>query len=91
MWWIIISILSAIILVCSYIIYNLYRKLVIAETVTSSYFNYLDRVSKVLEFVNSKVEELDSTDSFKSDDEIGFFFNEIKKLNSLLSDFTLTK
>ena len=64
MWWIIISILSAIILVCSYIIYNLHRKLVVAETVTSSY---------------------------KSDDEIGFFFNEIKKLNSLLSDFTLTK
>ena len=89
--WIIISILSAIILVCSYIIHNLHRKLVVAETVTSSYFNYLDRVSKVLEFVNSKVEELDSTDSFKSDDEIGFFFNEIKKLNSLLSDFTITK
>ena len=91
MWWIIISILSAIVLVCIYIIYNLYRKLIVAETVTSSYFNYLDRVSKVLEFVNSKVEELDSTDSFKSDDEIGFFFNEIKKLNSLLSDFTITK
>ena len=91
MWWIITSILSAIVLVCIYIIYNLYRKLIVAETVTSSYFNYLDRVSKVLEFVNSKVEELDSTDSFKSDDEIGFFFNEIKKLNSLLSDFTITK
>jgi len=91
MWWIITSILSAIVLVCIYIIYNLYRKLIVAETVTSSYFSYLDRVSKVLEFVNSKVEELDSTDSFKSDDEIGFFFNEIKKLNSLLSDFTITK
>jgi hypothetical protein len=91
MLWIIISILSAIILVCGYVIYNLHRKLVVAETVTSSYFSYLDRVSKVLEFVNSKVEELDSTDSFKSDDEIGFFFNEIKKLNSLLSDFTITK
>ena len=53
MWWIIISILSAIILVCGYIIYNLHRKLVVAETVTSSYFNYLDKVSKVLEFVSS--------------------------------------
>ena len=91
MFWIIISILSAIILVCGYVIYNLYRKLIVAETVTTSYFSYLDRVSKVLEFVNSKVEELDNNDSFKSDDEIGFFFNEIKKLNSLLSDFTLTK
>jgi hypothetical protein len=91
MWWIIITILIVIILIFSYIIYNLHRKLVIAETITSSYFNYLDRVSKVLEFVNNKVEELDSTDSFKSDDEIGFFFNEIKKLNSLLSDFTLRK
>jgi hypothetical protein len=91
MWWIIITILIVIILIFSYIIYNLHRKLVIAETITSSYFNYLDRVSKVLEFVNNKVEELDSTDSFKSDDEIGFFFNEIKKLNSLLSDFTITK
>ena len=91
MFWIIISILSAIILVCGYVIYNLYRKLIVAETVTTSYFSYLDRVSKVLEFVNSKVEELDNNDSFKSDDEIGFFFNEIKKLNSLLSDFTITK
>ncbi len=89
MLWIIISVLTLCVVICCYVIYNLNKKLVIAETVTASYFNYLDKVSKVLEFVNGKVEELDQKDSFKSDDEIGFFFIEIKKLNSLLSDFII--
>jgi|TARA_X000001388_G_C2157585_1_gene94929 hypothetical protein len=87
----IITTLSVLLFICIFIIYNLYKKLIVAETVTSSYFNYLDSVSRIIEFINNKVEELDKTDSFKSDDEIGFFFNEIKKLNSLLSDFTLRK
>jgi hypothetical protein len=87
----IITTLSILLFICIFIIYNLYKKLIVAETVTSSYFNYLDSVSRIIEFINNKVEELDKTDSFKSDDEIGFFFNEIKKLNSLLSDFTLKK
>tara|TARA_R110002020_G_scaffold216088_2_gene423476 strand:- start:40 stop:312 length:273 start_codon:yes stop_codon:yes gene_type:complete len=88
--WIIIP-LSILLAICIFIIYNLYKKLIVAEAVTSSYFNYLDSVSRIIEFIDNKVEELDKTDSFKSDDEIGFFFNEIKKLNSLLSDFTLKK
>tara|TARA_R100001510_G_C7651530_1_gene209218 strand:+ start:177 stop:449 length:273 start_codon:yes stop_codon:yes gene_type:complete len=87
----IITTLSVLLFICIFIIYNLYKKLIVAETVTSSYFNYLDSVSRIIEFINNKVKELDKTDSFKSDDEIGFFFNEIKKLNSLLSDFTLRK
>ena len=87
----IITTLSVHLFICIFIIYNLYKKLIVAETVTSSYFNYLDSVSRIIEFINNKVKELDKTDSFKSDDEIGFFFNEIKKLNSLLSDFTLRK
>jgi hypothetical protein len=87
----IITTLVILLFICIFIIYNLYKKLIVAETVTSSYFNYLDSVSRIIEFINNKVEELDKTDSFKSDDEIGFFFNEIKKLNSLLSDFTLKK
>ena len=83
--------LSVVVVLLLFVIYNLYRKLMAAETVTLSYFNYLDSISRILEFVNGKVEELDRSDSFKSDDEIGFFFIEIKKLNSLLQDFIIKK
>ena len=83
--------LSVVVVLLLFVIFNLYRKLMAAETVTLSYFNYLDSISRILEFVNGKVEELDRTDSFKSDDEIGFFFIEIKKLNSLLQDFIIKK
>ena len=88
---IIISILSLVVLVLGFTTWNLLKKNEKAEDILVGYLEYLDKISRVIEASDAKVKKIDIKGSFATDDEIGFFFNEIKKLNSLLSDFTITK
>ena len=37
----------------------------------------------------SKLKEVDTRESFKSDDEVGFFFESIKQIQSVLNQFNI--
>ena len=77
-------ILGIIALAFLYIIANLLKKVEKYEDAIVSQSIFIDKFTGVVEYVDKKLEELDHKGSFKSDDEIGFFFEEVKVLNGLL-------
>lgn len=82
-----ISILSTLVIILSYTSYNLLKKNEKCEDIIKSYENYMVNLSNTIEFSNSKIKEIDRKGSFDSDDEIGFFFNQLKYLQDQLNNF----
>lgn len=80
-------ILGIITLAFLYIISNLLKKVEKYEDAIVSQSIFIDKFTGVVEYVDKKLEELDHKGSFKSDDEIGFFFEEVKVLNGLLNAY----
>tara|TARA_Y100000389_G_C17263360_1_gene414155 strand:+ start:189 stop:482 length:294 start_codon:yes stop_codon:yes gene_type:complete len=86
---IIISILSIIVLILGYTTFNLLKKNERAEDIVLGYLDYLDKISRVIEVADKKIKKIDIKGSFESDDEIGFFFKQIKQIQGILNDFQL--
>tara|TARA_B110000977_G_scaffold27738_1_gene35259 strand:- start:407 stop:619 length:213 start_codon:yes stop_codon:yes gene_type:complete len=61
------------------------------EDVLVEYLQYLDRLSKVIELSEKKLDEIDKSGAFKSDDEVGFFFKSVTQLQDILNDFKLKR
>ncbi len=86
-----ISVLSVLVVILGFTTFNLLKKQEKSEDILVGYLNYLDRISKVIEVSDLKLKELDRKGSFKSDDEIGFFFESIKKIQEILNDFKVIR
>ena len=87
--WILVGVLT---LLCGTLVYvtrNLLRKNEIAEDIILGYLGYLERFSQVIELTDEKLKKLDYKGSFKSDDEIGFFFNQVMELQKILNEFNI--
>jgi hypothetical protein len=78
-----ILIISGIFLIiCSFIIWNLLIKLEKME-------DYVFNLSLTLNKISIKLKEIDNSGAFESDDEIGWFFQEIKNLGDQLDRYKL--
>ena len=88
-------ILLVILLVISiYVNYNLLKR---NEQLEESYNQLADeyetmydkmvRFEEVIDNANQKLKEIDSRGSFESDDEVGFFFKELKALQENINEF----
>jgi hypothetical protein len=86
---IIIGILGIIILVLAYIIYNLNRKVIKQEDILEYQVDYLRKVSYLISESKIYVEQLDESGAFRSDDEVGVFFNFMKEIQDTINDFRL--
>ena len=86
-----IIILSVLVVVLGFTTYNLLRKNEKQEDILASYLTYLDRISRVIEVSDEKLKQVDARGAFKSDDEVGFFFQQIKGLQDILNEFQLRK
>lgn len=75
--------------ILSYISYNLFKKIEILEKLVDSQEQYITNVSNTIEYTNGRLEEIDEKGTFKSDDEIGWFFESIQTLQKELNDFNL--
>jgi len=69
--------------------YNLLKKNEAQEDILSSYMTYLNKISDIIDFSDKKLKEVDEKGSFKSDDEVGFFFEQIKALQDILNSFNV--
>ena len=67
--------------------YLLIRKNKNLETMVINQQQYIDAIGVVIEQSNDKLQELDAKGTFTSDDEVGFFFEGIKEIQTLLNDF----
>ena len=84
-----ISVLSVLVVILGFTTFNLLRKNEKQEDILAEYLNYLDRLSKTIEASDKKLKEIDRAGTFKSDDEVGQFFDSIQKIQDILNDFKL--
>ena len=84
-----IVILSLMVVILGYTTFNLLRKNEKQEDILLGYMSYLNKISDIIEMSNKKIKEVDARESFKSDDEVGFFFESIKQIQSILNQFNI--
>jgi hypothetical protein len=94
----IISILSILVVVLGFTTFNLLRKVEQSEDELKrrqdaiiSYQEYINGLGSTVEFMTKRIDEVDAKGTFKSDDEVGFFFQAIKQLQDILNEFQLRK
>ena len=51
--------------------------------------DFITKQSDAINECDKRIKEIDTRGTFSSDDEIGWFFNEIKKMQDALNEFTL--
>ena len=88
---IVISILGVLVVVLGFTTINLLRKNEKQEDILASYITYLDQLSRIIEISDEKLKKIDERGIFKSDDEIGFMYEQIKELQRILSNFRVDK
>ena len=86
---ILISILSALVVVLGFTTFNLMKKNEQQEDILVEYMKYLNKISQAIEISDEKLKKLDAQGRFKSDDEIGFFFKKVMTLQELLNEFKI--
>ena len=88
---IVISILGVLVVVLGFTTFNLLRKNEKQEDILAGYITYLDQLSRLIEISDEKLKKIDERGIFKSDDEIGFMYEQIKELQRILSQFRMEK
>ena len=81
-WTIATIILTIIITILSFALFNLLKK---NETLE----DFISKQSDAINECNKRIKEIDTRGTFSSDDEIGWFFDEIKNMQDALNEFTL--
>jgi hypothetical protein len=84
-----IIILSILVLVFLYTTWNLLRKAEKQEDIIAQYNDYITEFNKQIEFTDERLKKIDEKGTFKSDDEIGWFFEQIKVIQDGISKFKI--
>jgi len=84
-----IVLLSILVVTLGFTTFNLLRKNEKQEDILSGYMTYLNKISDTIELSEKKMMEVDAKGSFKSDDEVGFFFEQIKTIQTALNAFII--
>tara|TARA_B110000977_G_scaffold68501_1_gene92937 strand:+ start:93 stop:365 length:273 start_codon:yes stop_codon:yes gene_type:complete len=85
----IIIILSLLVVILGYTTFNLLRKNERAEDIVVQYNEYLTEFNKQIKFTGERLKEIDAKGTFESDDEIGWFFTQIKNLQEGIERFQI--
>tara|TARA_B110000211_G_scaffold193497_1_gene221249 strand:+ start:108 stop:380 length:273 start_codon:yes stop_codon:yes gene_type:complete len=85
----ILVILSLLVVILGYTTFNLLRKNERAEDIIVQYNEYIGEFNKQLEFTSDRLKKIDVKGSFESDDEIGWFFEQIKNLQEGMDKFRI--
>ena len=86
---VLISSLSVLVVILGFTTFNLMRKNEKQEDILAEYLTYLDKLSKTIDASDKKLKEIDRAGTFKSDDEVGYFFQSIQDIQDILNDFKL--
>ena len=88
---IIISILGVLVVILGFTTWNLLRKVEKTEDIILNYNSYIEEYSKQLDIADKRLKQIDEKNMFKSDDEIGWFFDNLKRLQNDLSKFKINQ
>ena len=85
MWWWILTILFFLIsVVFSTLLFYSLRRI-------NQYEDFIIKIQQMIEYSTEKMKLVDSKGSFESDDEVGFFFKQLKDIQLLLNDIFETE
>ena len=85
-----LSIILAVVIVTSFfIIRNLLKQAEKLEDIQTEYENFISKQSEAIEACDKRLKQLDDKNVFYTDDQIGFFFKEVQKIQEALNEFTL--
>ena len=82
-------ILTTVVITAFFIIRNLIIKSEKQEDILEKYENFISKQSEAIQICNQRLKEIDNKGIFYSDDEIGWFFKELQKIQEALNEFTL--
>tara|TARA_R110001592_G_scaffold26903_5_gene100262 strand:- start:21345 stop:21614 length:270 start_codon:yes stop_codon:yes gene_type:complete len=80
-------ILGILVVTFGFTTFNLLRKNEKAEDILVSHQELINSIKEIIASSEDHLKKIDENGAFKSDDEIGWFFNEIKKIQNNLSQF----
>jgi len=86
---IIIGITSGLLLIAGFVIWNLLSKVERQEDLIEKYQQYLTSLDTSIKLSSKRLEEIDVKGMFSSDDEIGWYFKQIKEIQLILDDYKL--
>ena len=82
-------IITAVVIISFFIIRNLTLKNEKLEDIRTEYENFISKQSEAIEACDQRLKQIDNKGIFYADDEIGWFFKEIQKIQEALNEFTL--
>lgn len=84
---ILINVVVILVGVIGYVIWNLMKKVEKLESMIGIQEKYITDFYELVKQSEMKIKEIDSKQLFQSDDEVGFFFNNLKTIQEALSDY----
>ena len=87
----VITLLAVIVVILMFTTFNLLRKNEKQEDILVEYMKYLDKISQVIEISDKRLKKIDNKGIFEADDEVGFFFKNVKKIQKILNEFKIKK
>ena len=86
---ILVIILGVVVLGLGYVVFNLNRKVIKQESIIEFQVGYLRNVAYLINESKIYVEQLDEKGTFRSDDEVGVFFDFMKEIQETINDYRL--
>lgn len=86
---ILLILITLVALVFGYTTWNLHRKVARQEDIIEYQVGYLRKVAYLISESKIYVEQLDEKGTFRSDDEVGVFFNFMKEIQDTINAYRL--
>ena len=87
---IILSIILSIVIITSFfIIRNLLKQAEKLEDIQTEYEDFISKQSEAINACDQRLKKIDDRGIFAGDDEIGWMFEEIQKIQEALNEFTI--
>ena len=84
MWWILTILFFLISVITSVITFYALRRI-------NQYENFILRIQQMIEYSTERMKMVDNKGTFESDDEVGFFFKQLKDIQLILNDIFETE
>jgi len=84
-----LGILGLLVVILGYTTFNLLRKNEKAEDIIVSQNTFIEEFSLQIEASQKRLNEIDEKEIFRGDDEIGWFFDEVKQIQNNISRFKI--
>ena len=84
-----IIILAILVIVLGFTTWNTLKKVEKYEDTVKDQQTYVESISSIIEDSSNRLQEIDEKGTFRSDDEVGFFFENLKLIQDALDRYKL--